>query len=423
MIEDSEIRLDGSKMSSNSSAALTICAINYLPKALVLYETYRQWHPDHDFHIVLVDRKDPAISIDRPGLSLMWVEDLGVEEFQQHAFEFDVIELSTNIKPAALKMLLRTHDVALYIDPDIKIYAPLTPVFEALKTASLVVTPHTNLPVVDGNKPDDVDLLRFGAYNLGFVGVSRCDEGLRFLDWWSDRCLEFGFYEPQVGLAVDQKWIDLAPAFFPALQILHDPGLNLAFWNLHERKLTSGPQGWLVNGEYPLRFIHFSSFDATRPDIIAHKQNRFAPGSRPDFQVLAEEYAAQLQGEGSEEFVKRRYGFDYFEDGTYITPALRRFYAGLRSQFADVTNPFDPNARVMAFARKNGLLVRTNAASKRHTFQDLGKFSGPIRFIHILLRLALRVLGPNRYYMLMRYIGHISSLRNQAEMFGNVKQD
>jgi hypothetical protein len=286
-----------------------------------------------------------------------------------------------------------------------------------------VVTPHTNLPVVDGAKPDDVDLLRFGAYNLGFVGVSRCDEGLRFLNWWSDRCLEFGFYEPQVGLAVDQKWIDLAPAFFPALQVLHDPGLNLAFWNLHERKLTSGSQGWLVKGEYPLRFIHFSSFDATRPDIIAHKQNRFAPGSRPDFQALAEEYAAQLKGEGSEEFNKRRYGFDYFEDGTYITPALRRFYAGLRPQFADVTNPFDPNGRVMKFARKNGLLVRTNAASKRHTFQDLGKFSGPIRFIHLLLRLALRVLGPNRYYMLMRYIGHISSLRNQAEMFGNVKQD
>jgi hypothetical protein len=75
---------------------------------------------------------------------------------------------------------------------------------------------------------------------------------------------------------------------------------------------------------------------------------------------------------------------------------------------------------VMAFARKHGLLVRGNAASKRHTFQDVGKYKGPIRLIHVLLRCALRMLGPNRYYILMRYLGHISSLRNQVEMFGDV---
>lgn len=403
-----------------SSAALTICAINYLPKALVLYESYLRHHPDHSFYIVLVDRKDESIHIERKNLTVIWVEDLGVQDFLQHAFAFDVIELSTNVKPSALKYLLSRHDVALYIDPDIRIYAPLEPVYDALQTASVVVTPHTNLPVVDGAKPDDVDLLRFGAYNLGFVGVSRCDEGVRFLDWWSDRCLAFGYYEPQLGLAVDQKWVDLAPAFFPALRILHDAGLNVAFWNLHERHMSQREGIWWVNGNVRLRFIHFSSFDAQRPEVVAYKQNRFAPGSRPDFEQLATEYAGELRLEGSEEYNRRKYGFDYFNDGTYITPALRRFYAGLKGQFASIVNPFDPASRVMAFARRNGLLTRDNAAAKRHTFHDVGKFGRAIRFIHFMLRIALRVLGPNRYYMLMRYLSHISSLRNQVEMFGRV---
>lgn len=403
-----------------SSAALTICAINYLPKALVLYESYMKYHPDQTFYIVLVDRKEKTLRVERPGLNIIWVEDLGVEHFSQHAFAFDVIELSTNVKPAALKYLLSRHDVALYIDPDICIYAPLLPVSEALSEASVVVTPHTNLPVVDGAKPDDVDLLRFGAYNLGFVGVSACDEGKRFLDWWSDRCLAFGYYEPQLGLAVDQKWVDLAPAFFPALKILHDPGLNVAFWNLHERRLTQRDGAWWVNDTTPLRFIHFSSFDATRPEVVAYKQSRFAPGSRPDFEALARAYAEELKVEGSEEYNRRRYGFDYFDDGTYITPALRRFYAGLKSEFTDIANPFDPNTRVMAFARRNRLLTRDNAPAKRHTFHDVGKFGRSVRFIHVLLRLALRVLGPNRYYMLMRYLSYISSLRNQVEMFGRI---
>jgi hypothetical protein len=404
-----------------NSVAFTICAINYLPKALVLFESYHKYHPENQFYIVLVDRKVDDLVINRPGLTIIWVEDLGIENLRQHAFAFDVIELSTNVKPASLLYLLSQHDVVLYIDPDIKIYASLESVYNALQTSSVVVTPHTNLPVIDGAKPDDVDLLRFGAFNLGFVGVSRSEEGIAFARWWSERCLAFGFYEPQLGLAVDQKWVDLAPAFFPSLRILHDPGLNVAFWNLHERTLSRRDGMWWVNDVVPLRFIHFSSFDAKRPDVIAYKQSRFAPGSRPDFQVLATEYAVELQKEGSDEFVGRKYGFDYFADGTYITPALRRFYAGLKEQFAEVVDPFDPAGRVMEFAKKRRLLTKGNAAAKRHTFHDVSQFRGAIKIIHLLLRLALRFLGPNRYYMLMRYISHISSLRNQAEMFGRVE--
>jgi|GEM_PF-5540949 len=74
----------------------------------------------------------------------------------------------------------------------------------------------------------------------------------------------------------------------------------------------------------------------------------------------------------------------------------------------------------MAFAKRKRLLVRGNAAAKRHTFHDVDRFRGSIKIIHVLLRVALRVLGPNRYYMLMRYLSHISSLRNQTDMFGRI---
>src|ERR1017187_7472506 len=38
---------------------------------------------------------------------------------------------------------------------------------------------------------------------------------------------------------VDQKWINLAPCFFENVKILKQPGCNMAFWNLHERHLSS----------------------------------------------------------------------------------------------------------------------------------------------------------------------------------------
>lgn len=403
-------------------AAVTICSINYIAKALVLVNSYIAHHPEHDLYLILVDRKTPGISIDQPRVNVIWVEDLAIPHILKYAFTYDVIEFNTNVKPTALTFILESHDAVVYLDPDIKIYAPLTTVFEALESASLVLTPHSNTPILDGNKPDDLELLKFGAFNLGFVGVSRCDEGLAFLRWWSARCLEHGFYEPQLGLGVDQKWVGLAPCFFPAMRVLHDEGLNVAFWNLHERSFEKSDGVWMVNSRTTLKFIHFSSFSTGRPDDIAQKQTRFAPGSRPDFGVLARAYAEELIANSSDRLSATPYGFDYFDDGSYVTPALRRFYAQLKlGVLGEDDNPFRRDGIVMNFARKNGLLMKSNNASKRHTFRDIGGYSFQIKVINKMLRFALYLIGPERYFNLMRYLAHISSLRNQTEMFGEIK--
>lgn len=408
----------------SKNAAVTICSLNYLAKALVLFESYRLHHPQHPFYIVLVDRKTPGFSLSKPGLSLIWAEDLPINNFLQYAFAFDIIELNTNVKPTVLKLLLAEYDSVLYLDPDIHVLAGLDMVFEALDSASIVVTPHTNKPILDGKKPDDLEFLRFGAFNLGFIGVSRCAEALAFLDWWSVRCLEYGFYEPQVGLAVDQKWVNLAPSYFPKMTILRDVGLNVAFWNLHERHLSLVDGKGMVNGDVPLKFIHFSSFDGLAPETVAQKQNRFSPGSRPDFELFAREYAKLLLAVDTSQFAGRKYGFDYFDDGIYVTPALRRFYAAFRlREFSAIKNPFDPTEGVRTFASKNGLIVKGAAEAKRLNFQDVGAYKFQITILLKMCRLALFLLGPNRYFALMRYLAHISSLRNQVEMFGKIQQE
>ncbi|EGY62933.1 Capsular polysaccharide biosynthesis protein [Ralstonia pickettii] len=398
-------------------SALTICSLNYLARALVLAESYLLHHPDHHFSIVLVDRKDVDVLPEMPNVQFIWAEDLGIQDFWKKAFMFDVIEFNTNVKPKAMLRLLESQDAVVYLDPDIKVYAPLTPVMSALESHSVVVTPHANQPILDGKKPDDLEFLKFGSFNLGFVGVAASGEGRRFLEWWSDRCLEFGFYEPQMGLAVDQKWVQLAPCYFPNLGILHDPGLNLAFWNLHERTLSQVDEKWVVNDEFPLRFIHFSSFNSSHPENIANKQSRFAPNSREDFIAVARDYANELHGKEREYPTTRRYSFDYFTNGKPVSVTLRRAYASRLDEFGHVEQPFDTNEGVYAFAKQNGLLSRNDTPAKRKTFKDIGAESVQVKVINFLLRLALRILGPDRYFDLMRYMAHISSIRNQAEVF------
>jgi hypothetical protein len=168
-------------------AALTICSINYLSKALVLLDSYSKYHVEDDLYIVIVDKKQTSFKIDNNKIKLIWVEDLEIENFYEYAFCYDIIELNTNVKPTSLKYLLNKYDSVIYLDPDIYVVNTFDTVFEKLKKHSIIITPHSNTPILDFNKPDDADLLRFGAYNLGFIALSKCEESFNFLTWLSER--------------------------------------------------------------------------------------------------------------------------------------------------------------------------------------------------------------------------------------------
>lgn len=398
-------------------AALTICSTNYMAKAIALRESYLSFHPESDFYILIVDRKHDRFQGLASDIQILWVEDLGIKYFIHYAMKFDIVELSTNVKPYTMTILLGHYDQVLYLDPDICVYSELSPVFDALACNSIVVTPHALTP----KETSDCEFLRFGSFNLGFLGVSKCEEGFEFLDWWSRRCLEYGYTEPQLGLSVDQKWIDLAPSFFAGLKILRDPGLNVAPWNLHERTILRREEAWLVNEKYPLRFFHFSSFVAGDPHAIAHKQTQLERIGRSDLHELLDGYADCLAKSGGERYSHEIYSFDYFDDGLYVSRTLRRFYAALESKFPREENPFAHNSAVQRFAVSQGLVKKSLKIAVRPKFSQCSEYSKEINIISFVLRNILRLVGPNRYFYLMNYMAHISSIRNQCGLFPNIR--
>ncbi|HZY20335.1 MAG TPA: glycosyl transferase [Ramlibacter sp.] len=392
-------------------AAFTICARNYMAQALVLRRSFLQHHPDHDFFIVVVDRRDPAFAACHVKAGLVWAEDLGLPGFARHALRFDVIELSTNVKAHCLALLLQRHERVLYLDPDTWVLDSLDPVYASLDDATLVVTPASLSPVLDGHRPDDIEFLRVGVFNLGFIGFRACDEARRVLQWWSDRCLREGFHETQSGVFVDQKWMNLAPCYFEGVRILKDPGVNMAPWNLHERQLVAADGGWTVNGGGRLRLFHFSSFDPHRPQTIAKRQTRYAEGERTDLAALLEAYARAVRGAGYDALSRLPYGFDYFPDGHYVSPTLRRLYASPLHDFPADEDPFEPGSRLRAFAQRHRLMGPKVRPAERLVAVDMARFGRQARILRALFRLALQVLGPNRYFTLMRWLAHASSIR------------
>lgn len=399
----------------STHAALTICARNYFAQARVLAASFKAWHPEIDFHLVMVDRKDEAFAAAHPDLHITWVEDLGLAQLPQLRLRFDVIELCTNIKALCLRRLLRDYRSVVYLDPDTCVYARLDAVHQALSRQAIVLTPASLSPVLDGHRPDDIEWLRVGAFNLGFIGVSATGDGPRFLDWWSARCLAHGFHDTPTGVFLDQKWIDLVPAFFAGHEVLRDPGLNVAAWNLHERRLSRVAGQWQVNGGHPLGFFHFSSFDPGLPQQVARRQTRHPAGSREDVQPLLEDYSARLLAAGYAEHAAVPYAFDRFGSGEYISPTLRRLYANPAYGFDAAEDPDTPHSQVYRFGRRHGLISHAMRPAERLTAGDLAAHGRQVRILARLFALALRVVGPNRYFQLMRYLATAASIRQQPK--------
>ncbi len=411
------------------NAVLTICSINYLAKAVSLAMSVLRTSPNTDVVMLIVDRKIESVEVQLLQLlqertRILWVEDLPIDNLPSHAFAFDVIEFNTNVKPDAILFAFQKlkYSKVMYLDPDVYVYSDLQVVFDELEQASMVLTPHYIQPVIE-DSPNDIDLLKFGPYNLGFVAVKRTDGTERFLRWWGDRCLQWGYYDPTVGLAVDQKWMSLAHCFLDNVLVLKHLGCNLAFWNLHERRLAQTNNVWMINNSYPLVFVHYSSFDPAVEGHIANKQSRFKPGDRPDFAAVAKEYRESLSSILQKFPEHHMYSFDFFYDQKYLPPMLRRVYGALRGlQFPMNQDPFEPNGEVRSFSESQGLLSRGNNQQKRVGTKSVAGFSSFFPVLKMGLRLLMRMVGPQRYFLMTKAFGFLSSPHQHAYlMYGEKK--
>ena len=396
-------------------AACTIISLNYLPYARVLCASFLRHHPDSAFYVLLVDRIPPGLNLTNEAFQLELVEDLAIPDFPSMAFKYDVLELNTNVKPTFLKSLLaKGIDQLVYLDPDICVYQELRSVFGALSESSVVVTPHSLSPI-PGDVQSEVIFLLGGVFNLGFVAVRKCEETDRFLSWWEQRCFDVAYNEPRKGMFVDQKWINLAPCFFDNVKILKYLGCNMAFWNLHERHLSSEGGVVIVNRTSPLEFFHFSGLSVDGGDQLSRRKCPFTLANRPDLRSIFEDYRARLVEEGIQEFKGRKYAFGAFDDGQFINGLTRTIYAVNIERFRG-EDPFSCSARFYAWAKSKRLLSAQDSA-KSYSSETVAKGDFRLRVIHSLFRMALRVLGADRYTVLLKYLSYVSILRNQHDVF------
>ncbi|MEO6502048.1 MAG: glycosyltransferase family 4 protein [Jatrophihabitantaceae bacterium] len=324
--------------------AVTIAARNYLALARTLARSFLAANPDSRFSVLVVDAL-PGEVPSTDGFEVLTPHELCLDpaEFTRMALLYDVTELSTALKPWALELLLdRGAEVAVYLDPDIYVYSALDEIEHAALDSGILLTPHTVSPMRRDNlRPSEADIMGAGVYNLGFIAVNK--DARAMLGWWQERLRRDSISAPEQMLFTDQRWIDLVPGYFDH-GVLRDPGYNVAYWNLDSRQIEWDGQGYEVNSQ-PLRFFHFSGYSPDTPWILSKyvaDRPRVLLSEHPTVRRLCDEYAATLRQEGFDRSLGTPYRFGRLNDGTAVSPMMRRAYRSAVVEAELAGNPYPP---------------------------------------------------------------------------------
>jgi glycosyltransferase involved in cell wall biosynthesis len=219
---------------------------------------------------------------------------------------YNTIEYCTAIKPSIFLSLAKQFPdgVLHYFDPDIAIFGKLDKLKKYSEVHSITMTPHMTTPTDDNFKLSQLDILRAGVFNFGYLGWNTSfKSGWTLIKWWQGRLNKDCRVALAEGIFTDQSW----GVFFcssPDAGIFHEIEYNVAYWNLHERIIGwTDTTGYTCNGG-KLQFFHFSGYSPLIPSKLSLHQNRHHLEGLRGLDRLCSEYSKQLKLAGFENWKK-----------------------------------------------------------------------------------------------------------------------
>jgi glycosyltransferase involved in cell wall biosynthesis len=330
----------------HSTAVCTVVTLNHAHFAVTLMESISANHWEVDKYVFFVDGEDKDIlGASRTGHFIA----LGLDRVLPVApltrlFRYSAFEMTVSTKPDAIIHLLGLgYDKVIYLDADTFVTGSGDPILPGLDSHDAIVTPHITKPLGKDHHPKDLDIVKAGTFNSGFLAFRRTQRATEFLKWWREKLATQCLSQPKDGLVADQKWLDLIPALFPSFHVDRSAGLNVAYWNLSHRDIETKDGAYFVD-DTPLIFFHFSGAIPEDVALLSKYDGRFTTIRLPEpVKELLRDYHGRLMRNGLHEFSKRPYSYDLFGDGrTFIAPPVRKLYReneAIRDCFGD--NPFD----------------------------------------------------------------------------------
>ncbi len=248
-------------------AFCTIVSRSYLPYARALAVSLRSAGNSERLHVLVTDLLIAEAHQDDQ-FEVWSLDEIPPEYPARMRYYFDSFELCNALKPFFVSHLARTTGASaiIYLDSDVCVTGSFDRVWPKAEDPALSLTPHQfTPPPLDPTYPNEVEIVDMGWINGGFAAWNIGPAADRILEWMRTRLPRYGFCDRPRGMFVDQKLLPLLLAYFPSdVRVLRDPGLNIAYWNAHERDVQSVNSQWCID-DSPVVFFHLSGYRLSRP--------------------------------------------------------------------------------------------------------------------------------------------------------------
>lgn len=268
----------------------TVCTIitaDYLPLAKVLYASLQKHGAGTPLQVLVVDEHNYAST---DSLVIHSPDSLADSAYfkgiQKKYGQTNADYFRWALKPVFIGYLLeKGFDKVLFADPDVYFVNNFDFLFNELDNNNVLLTPHwANIDPTE-NEDSLLAVLRGGLYNAGFVGANK--NGADAMAWWAVLCHYKTEDLKDLGLFVDQKYLDILPVQFDNVKVIKHRGCNLASWNIDTSKREMINGKLLINKEFEPVFIHFAK------DTIVNIINK----NDELLQPYLDEYMSRLQKE------------------------------------------------------------------------------------------------------------------------------
>ena len=210
---------------------------NYIFRGLALHSSMMRHCGSFTLHILCLSDECYSIlkELRLPNVELITVKDL--ETFQPKLIiaksNRSKVEFYFTCTPVVLLYLLSKSDIGLitYLDSDTYFFSSPEEVFDEIKGASVAIVSH--------RFPEKLKNLEIhGKYNVGWLTFVKDADGLKCLNWYMERCLEWCYDIVEEDRYADQKYLDQFSSIANGVIEINHLGCNLAPWNSKNYKIS-----------------------------------------------------------------------------------------------------------------------------------------------------------------------------------------
>ncbi|MCB0715756.1 MAG: hypothetical protein R2796_04070 [Chitinophagaceae bacterium] len=298
----------------------TIVTPDYLPLAKTLYRSLQAIDTNVQLHILVLGDEIHEKNEYFKTYNLTSLRNYSLyNELEKKYAHTQTDKFRWSLKPVFISYLLDNQfDKVIYVDPDIFFFNDFQFLFDELNQTSVLLSPHWRDKNPFANEENFLANYKDGLYNGGFIGATK--NGLPALKWWAGLCHYKMDRQISLGIYDDQRYLDSMPLYFSGVKILKHKGCNIANWNSIECKREKVNNEILINGQYPIIFIHF-----TKETILSIEK-----GHDKLLQPFLVTYKNKLQKENIDiaSFINRpkKNLFIWVKEKTLIRTRIKRFF-------------------------------------------------------------------------------------------------